>query len=531
MLFTSFEFILFLTALFVLYYIIPARFQWCLLLAANVVFYIGAGISGFVFMTVTVITSYLAAVGMSKVQKQCDIQLCRYKEVWTKQEKKAYRITIKKKKCCIFAVCIFINLGILAVLKYTGFAVSNINEMTLRLTGKSFLPDIDMVLPLGISFYTFQTLGYVIDVYRGKAQAETNIFKLALFTSFFPQLIQGPISRFNELKKTLYKPHIFLFKTVWFGFERMLWGYFKKLVIADRMLIAVNTIIGQPETHSGFYVFCGMIFYAVELYADFTGGIDITIGIAQVFGVSVAENFERPYFSKNIAEYWRRWHITMGTWFKDYLFYPLSVSMPVLKMSVIAKKHFGEALGRRAPLYFVTLTVWFATGLWHGASWNFIVWGLLNGVIILISQECQPLYQRFHTYFPQLYKTTLYKTFQIVRTILLMSVLRMLDCYGNVQITFKMFITMFTDWNSGEVLNGGLLTLGIDIKDYIVLAAGIVLLFAVSLWQRKEGIREYLWRKPAVIQYFTVFILVFAILVFGVYGIGYDSQQFIYNRF
>lgn len=531
MLFTSVEFFLFLTVLFILYYVVPVRFQWLLLLAANAVFYLNAGIDGCIYMGVTIVTSYLAVMGMTKLQKQCDIQLDAYKETWTKQEKKAYRSDIKKKKRCIFAVCIFINLGILAVLKYSEFAVENINGFTMRFIGTGFLSDAAFVLPLGISFYTFQTLGYVIDVYNGKAQAEKNILKMALFTSFFPQLIQGPISRFNDLKKTLYKPHTFSFKTVWFGLERMLWGYFKKIVIADRMLIAVNAIIGHPDTYSGFYVFCGMIFYAIELYADFTGGIDITIGIAQVLGIHITENFERPYFSKNIAEYWRRWHITMGTWFKDYVFYPLSVSMPVLKMSVAAKKRFGEAAGRKLPLYFVTLTVWFLTGLWHGAGWNFIVWGLLNGVIILISQECQPLYERFHTRFPGLKNKEAYKAFQIIRTILLMSVLRMLDCYGNVPLTFKMFISMFTDWNAGQVLNGGLLTLGMGIKDYIAVAAGVVLLFAVSIWQRKECIREYFWKKSIAVQYMAVFILLFIILIFGVYGIGYNSQQFIYNRF
>ena len=278
------------------------------------------------------------------------------------------------------------NLGILAVLKYTNFAIANVNGIAALFTGRHSIARVNLVLPLGISFYTFQTMGYVIDVYRGKAEAEKNIFKMALFTSFFPQLIQGPISRFGELSQTLYAPHRFDFRTVWFGLERVLWGYFKKLVIADRIVVAVNAIVGQPDIYSGFYVFCGMLFYAAELYADFTGGIDITIGIAQMFGIQLAENFERPYFSKNIAEYWRRWHITMGTWFKDYLFYPLSASMPVLSMSTFCRKHFGAAAGRRIPVYFVTLVVWFATGIWHGASWNFVLWGVYFGIIIIIEK-------------------------------------------------------------------------------------------------------------------------------------------------
>lgn len=323
MLFTSFEFVAFLACVLVLYYLIPVRFQWILLLVANVFFYARSGLYGLLFMGVTIVTSYAAARIMSAVQYHMDDTVKAHKEVWSKQERKAYKQQIKRKKRMIFIGCLLVNLGILAVLKYTNFAIANVNGIAALFTGRHSIARVNLVLPLGISFYTFQTMGYVIDVYRGKAEAEKNIFKMALFTSFFPQLIQGPISRFGELSQTLYAPHRFDFRTVWFGLERVLWGYFKKLVIADRIVVAVNAIVGQPDIYSGFYVFCGMLFYAAELYADFTGGIDITIGIAQMFGIQLAENFERPYFSKNIAEYWRRWHITMGTWFKDYLFYQI----------------------------------------------------------------------------------------------------------------------------------------------------------------------------------------------------------------
>ena len=481
MLFTSFEFVAFLACVLVLYYLIPVRFQWILLLVANVFFYACSGLYGLLFMGVTIVTSYAAARIMSAVQYHMDDTVKAHKEVWSKQERKAYKQQIKRKKRMIFIGCLLVNLGILAVLKYT-------------------------------------------------AEAEKNIFKMALFTSFFPQLIQGPISRFGELSQTLYAPHRFDFRTVWFGLERVLWGYFKKLVIADRIVVAVNAIVGQPDIYSGFYVFCGMLFYAAELYADFTGGIDITIGIAQMFGIQLAENFERPYFSKNIAEYWRRWHITMGTWFKDYLFYPLSASMPVLSMSTFCRKHFGAAAGRRIPVYFVTLVVWFATGIWHGASWNFIVWGLLNAVVILLSQECRPLYEKFHARFPGIQKKYAYRIFQVVRTVLLMSSLRMLDCYRNVGLTFKMFGTMFTDWNMTAAMKG-LLQLGLTAADYAVVAVAVVLVLCVSLKQRRGSIRERLYERTAAVQYLVVFALLFAILIFGAYGIGYDANQFIYNQF
>lgn len=531
MLFTSFQFLAFLAGVFLLYYLIPKRFQWILLLAANIVFYACAGLSGLLFMGITIVTAYAATMGLSAIQENAERYGNAQKGIWSKEERKCYKAQVKKKKWRLLLLCLCINLGILGILKYTNFAIANVNGIAETVCGRRPLHYVDFVLPMGISFYTFQTLGYVIDVYRGKAEAQKNFFKMALFTSFFPQLVQGPISRFSDLSKTLYEEHAFCLKTVWFGLQRILWGYFKKLVIADRILIAVNTIIGQPEQYGGFYVFCGMMFYAVELYADFTGGIDITIGIAQVLGIHVTENFERPYFSKDIAEYWRRWHMTMGTWFKDYIFYPMSVCMPMLKFSTFSRTHFGEVIGKRAPVYLVTIVVWFATGFWHGASWNFIVWGLLNGVVILISQECRPLYERFHARFPGAHDSTVYKVFQIVRTILLMSALRTLDCYRDVPLTFHMIGTMFTEFNIAEVLGGGLLTLGISAWDYAVVFVGVVVLLMVSLLQRRDSVRERLWRKPLTVQYLAVFLLVFAILVFGAYGIGYDASQFIYNQF
>jgi D-alanyl-lipoteichoic acid acyltransferase DltB (MBOAT superfamily) len=224
------------------------------------------------------------------------------------------------------------------------------------------------------------------------------VFRLALFVSFFPQLVQGPISRYDDLSQTLYGPHAWDWTSASYGLQRILWGFFKKLVIADRILVAVNTIIRAPEEHQGFSCWSACCFYTLQLYADFTGGIDITIGsIAEVLGIRVKENFNAPFLARNITDYWRRWHISMGTWFRDYLFYPLSVSRPMLNLSRSARRKLGDALGKRVPVYLCTLIVWFATGIWHGSSWNFIVWGLLNGVVIMVSQACEPLYARFHT--------------------------------------------------------------------------------------------------------------------------------------
>lgn len=378
MLFTSYGFIAFLAVLFVLYYLIPKRFQWLLLLAADIVFYACAGWKGLCFMAATVVVSWAATnlMGASLAKQKSFLKSDEGKAL-ERAERKAYKKQCEKRRKVIFVLALVADLGILAALKYTNFLITNVNALF-----SADIAAVDWVLPLGISFYTFQTVSYVIDVYWEKVEPEKNILRVALFTSFFPLLIQGPISRFGDLKDTLFAEHKADFKQISFGLQRILWGYFKKLVIADRLLVAVTALCGDPSTYTGAYVFIGAVLYAAELYADFTGGIDITIGVAQVLGIKVKENFIRPYFSRNIAEYWRRWHISMGTWFKDYIFYPLSVAPWLLKLSKSARKKISDGFGRKLSVYVSTIVTWFLTGLWHGAAWNFVLWGLLYAVLL-----------------------------------------------------------------------------------------------------------------------------------------------------
>ncbi len=525
MLFTSHNFIIFIILLFIIYYLVPKRYQWVLLLTGSYIFYFFAGIKYLIYILFTTVSSYFISRRLSRLKEKRESYLTEKKDSLTREEKKEYKAFMKARRFRWLLLCLFLNFGILAVLKYTDFAIYNINMIF-----NQELSFFQFILPLGISFYTFQTMGYVIDVYREKYPAERNIGKLALFISFFPQLIQGPISRFDDLKETMFREHRFDRKNISFGITRILWGYFKKLVIADRLLIAVNTIIGDPDKYQGAYVLLGMFFYAIELYSDFTGGIDITIGIAQVLGIRIKENFIRPYFSKSIVEYWRRWHITLGTWFKEYLFYPISVCKPMLNLSKVSRSRFGENIGKRIPVYIATLVVWFTTGFWHGGSWNFIIWGLANGVIILISQECAPLYEKFHHRF-HVEHTFFYRLFQIARTFWLMSFLRTFDCYRNVGTTLKMYGSVFTDLNIGEIINGGFMGLGLKISDYIVLILSVTAVVTVSLIQRSGSVREKLAAKPVLVRYAVYFILFFSILVFGAYGIGYNASQFIYSQF
>lgn len=541
MLFTSYQFIGFVILLVTLYYVLPKKAKWPLLLLGSYVFYFFAGWKFLFYIAAVTVITYVAGLLISKNKKNADARFAEMKaleksgegssEEVGKEARKRFKEAQKKRRRRIMAIGITLALLILAVVKYTNFTIYNINGILSAFHAPKRINFLTIALPTGISFYTFQAVGYVIDVYRDRHEAQKNFFKYALFVGFFPQLVQGPISRYGDLSKELYTPHSFKGRVLERGLQRVIWGYFKKLVIADRILPAVNTMIDTPENFKGAYVFLVMMFYALELYADFTGGIDITIGIAEMLGIPVKENFERPFFSKNIAEYWRRWHITMGTWFTDYIFYPISVSGPMLKLSKWSRAHLPEHMGKRLPVYLASFVVWFTTGIWHGASWNFIVWGLGNFVVIMISQELEPLYAKFHKKVNTDGSVT-YKSFQVGRTILLMSALRLFDCYRDVPLTFKMFGTMFTTWNWNTLGNGTLLNLGITRADYIILGLGTVILFVVSMIGRSGSIRDKMEKKIPFAGRWAIFsVLLIVIIVFGAYGLGYDASQFIYNQF
>ncbi|MHB8963595.1 MAG: MBOAT family O-acyltransferase [Saccharofermentanales bacterium] len=530
MLFTSYTFIAFIAVLFIAYYLIPGRFQWMLLLVASYLFYFMASPKYLIYISVTTVSTYIAGYFINRISEGQTRHLQLHKAELGKEEKKEYKASAKAKQRRWLVACLLLNFGILAVIKYTNFTIANINFFLDAAGADGRLSFLTLALPMGISFYIFQTMGYLIDVYRGKAQIEKNVFRLALFVSFFPQLVQGPISRHEDLARTLYGPHKADSRAISFGLQRILWGFFKKLVIADRILVAVNTIIRSPDDYQGVFVFAGMLFYALQLYADFTGGIDITIGIAEVLGIRIKENFNAPFMAKSITDYWRRWHISMGTWFKDYLFYPISVSRPMLNLSRSARRRLGDSVGKRVPVYVATIIVWFATGIWHGSSWNFVVWGLMNGLVIILSQECEPLYARFHGRF-KVKDRAWYAAFSVVRTVLLMSVLRMFDCYRDVPLTFRMFFSMFTRFNYAKLFDVEAMKLGLTGADYFVLAAGLAVLVASGIHRERGDFRERLASKPLVWRYAVFYALLVAVILLGAYGAGYDASQFIYNQF
>lgn len=525
MLFVSYEFIAFLCLVVIGYYTIFKRHQWQFLLFVSLLFYYLSGKEYLFYISGVTIAVYLTAIKISKLH----YGLKEKKEILDKQGFKDEKKRVGKIQKRWFCLGLFIALVLLGIPKYTNFMIRNMNIVWSSILGKRAFNFVDLLLPLGVSFYTFKSLGYLIDVYRGKYPAERSFGKFALFVSFFPQLIQGPISRFDAISESLFEKHRFSEKKFIRGLYRLLWGYFKKVVIADRIMTAVVTIIGEPEKYNGGFAFLGLVFYTIQIYADFTGGIDIAIAIAEMLGIKTEENFIRPFFSKSIKEYWNRWHITMGRWFTEYVFYPLSVSNPMLFISKSARKHLGKNIGKRVPVYISTLTVWFLTGFWHGAGWNFIVWGLLNGLFMLISEELKGIYELFHSLVPiKKCKFRIYDALCVIRTLFLVSSLRMLDCYGDVGLTFKTYFSIFTvnNWHLIRIED-----LGLDLVQFIVVGIGIIVLFVVSLFNRRGDIRDKILSGKVWFWYTGLCGLFIVILIFGAYGVGYDSSRFIYNQF
>ncbi len=529
MLFTSYGFIAFLAIMFAVYFLVPKRIQWVTLLVGSYVFYAFAGLEYLVFILFTTASAYVISRLLARALAKENGYIENNREALSKEERKAYRAKAKKKRFHILLWGLVLNFGVLAVLKYTAFAVNNVNGVLSLFGGEGFtIPS--LILPMGISFYTFQTMGYLIDVYRAKADVEKNPAKLALFVSFFPQLVQGPISRFSELGAQLTSPHKFEAKTFTFGLQRILFGYFKKLVIADRVLVAMNTMLDAPENYRGVYVLLLILLYSIQIYADFTGGIDITIGIAEAMGIRLSENFDRPFSSRSTKEYWRRWHITMGTWFKDYIFTPFSVISPVMKLNKFLSGKIGRRAASKTVAYTASLVTWFLTGLWHGAGWNFIVWGLLNCLVIIISEALEPTYKKFHDRFPRLTSSGAYGKFMAVRTFLLMGLIRSLDCYRNVGVTFAMWGSMLTFRGIGSLFGGGIFDLGLSVADLVIILVGVCVVWAVSNAHAKGSVREKLWERPALSAMLCV-ALFLAVIMLGAYGAGYDASQFIYNQF
>lgn len=477
----SIEFIFFWFVIFIFYYLVP-KFQWQTLLIASLCFYI---FNTKCLPVIIIIFSILIwAIG---------------------------RIKNKNRRC--IALVIFITGSIMLLVFYKFYLGVYFTEIKIH-------------TPVGLSFFVLAAIGYCLDVHWERIESENSIFKIILFLSFFPALLQGPINRYGKIHREIFKYHDFVWEKICKGLQRVLWGLFKKLIIAERLIKITTVIFLDLESYSLSVLIFGVICYAIEVYADFSGYMDIVIGIAQTFGINMQENFKHPYFATSVAEFWRRWHITLGAWFKDYVMYAFVMSPPIKKLGKYLKKK-NKKLGKVLPTIIGTMIVWILTGLWHGNSAGYIIWGLYYGTVISSSLCLESFYEK---------KTVVHRkngeganyVLHIIRTwlfVLIANAFICADSWNGIKVIIKKLLN--AEFGISLFVNQIKLLIS---KDIVWAFAGCTILFSVSLMEERYGnILILIERKPIVFRWIVWYSLIFIIFLFGAYGKGYDISSFLYQ--
>lgn len=522
----SFKFIIFCLTLIICYFVFPKKWQWIVLLTFSLTFYAMAGIQNSIYIVITALSAWLGSIYLEKISQKTKEYIKNNKETLTLEEKKDIKDKAKRKKKFILIGVLVLNFGLLSIFKYSNFVIAQINAIIKIFDGKLSLNSLSLIVPLGISFYTFQTMGYLIDVYWEKSEACKNPLKMLLFTSFFPQITQGPISNYEELSKGLFSEHSFDYNNFVCGIQRMTWGFFKKVAIADLLSPYVRDVFTNYSQYSGITALIGCFLYSIQIYADFSGYMDIVCGLCQTLGIKLTENFERPYFSKSIAEYWRRWHISLGAWFKSYIYYPIAVSKWNNKLGRVVSDKFGKHAGKNLPASIALVAVWFITGLWHGANWGYIVWGGVNGIIIIISMWLEPVYEFVVTKLKL--KGKGWKLFQVVRTFILVTFIKVLPEVGGLRAGLGLWKRVFTEHTIPTTLKALLpFASGVPLA---IITFGTILMIAFSLVQRNKSISKLFNKIPTVLRIFILALLI-SISLFAAFCTNNAGGGFMYAQF
>ena len=476
MLFNSIDFVIFFIVVTTVYFLIAHKYRWLLLLVSSCYFYMSFVPIYILILGFTIIIDYFAGIFLE---------------------------TSAGKKRKLFLIgSLIANIGVLAVFKYYNFLNDNISVLLHGAGYKNPIPYLSILLPIGLSFHTFQAMSYTIEVYRGNQRAERHFGIYALYVMFYPQLVAGPIERPQNLLHQFYDKHEFDYDRVVDGLKQMLWGLFKKIVIADRLAIYVNVVYGRYETHSGLTLLMATIFFSFQMYCDFSGYSDIAIGAARVMGFKLMTNFNRPIFAKSTGEFWKRWHISLSTWFKDYLYFPLG--------------------GNRVPisrLYINLFIVFVISGLWHGANWTFIVWGAINGFYLIFGLVTKKYRDKFNTMIGLDKYPALHTFIQVITVFILVCLVRVFFRAKSIQEAVFILKKIFSF--SGPVWFDG--------TSMVVMSfTAIIILLIVELkMEYYKGNFSLFNNENRIIRKLSYAVLIIMILLFGVF----DGGQFIYFQF
>ncbi|MCQ2479397.1 MAG: hypothetical protein MJ120_02055 [Clostridia bacterium] len=466
---------------------------------------------------VTTAITYFAAVCIQRCKDKTDREI-QSREKISKTEKKSLKLLCNKRCKTVVILTVCINLCILGVFKYGDFVVSNIWSLLGSFGVEAKRPGINLLLPLGISFYTFQSIGYLVDVYRNQVKAEKNFLKVALFVSYFPQIIEGPIGRFNALAPQLFAEHDFSFERMKRATFFIFWGMMKKMVIADNIAPMTEEITKYYTSYSGITIIISMLLYGVQLYADFSGYMDVAMGLSCVLGIDLAQNFNRPYFSRSLSEFWRRWHISLCSWFRDYLFYPISTSKKCASISKKLRAKGHKRAAKNIPIFIAMAIVWFFTGLWHGANWTEILWGVANGLIMIFSLQVENKYKSINKKLGINTDSIVWKMIQVCRTYILVTFLNYTCEFTTLTDGLKSLLQIFTHPLPQTISLSAFLpriaSTGIIGTAALFIACGM--LFSHSLYEEKKGsFIDALLKKKWFVQAVVMIALAFYLLIFG----------------
>ncbi len=557
----------FLPLVLLCYQLFPAKFRWVVLLGANIVFYSTFSIKAYAFVIFASGVIWLAALLMERMESQKSAALKSLKAPAKpadstaaadaapsakaaakdkshalesadkgnlKEQKARIRAAFQKREKALLAAGILLLLAVLLYLKYSNFFAANINAVldALRPGVGGRLPIRALLLPLGISFYTLQAIGYLCDVYWQKIPAQKNPFKLLLFLSFFPTIIEGPITPYAQVQESLFAGTSLDPDQVIQGYARIAWGAFKKLVIADRLYPAVMELYNMTYDPHGVAVVAAAVLFTLMEYMEFSGCIDMAIGSARVFGIVLPENFRQPFFAKNAAEFWRRWHISLGVWFKTYIFYPVSTGKLVRHWSSFSKDKMSRHLSRLGVSAIALLPVWLANGLWHGPEWKYLFFGVFYFVILMLEQGFEPvgdaLLSKLHLDkdHPAVTAIRMLRTWAVIFTG------ELFFRADNLAAGFRMFFGMFRDFGLHRLWDGTVWTWRVDGADWIIILLGLCVVAAVSIAkERGVNVLERILQKPLPVRWAVGLIAVIVLVMFGLYGPGFTEVDLIYAGF
>ena len=493
MLFNSLHFLIFLPTTVILYFLLPHKYRWVCLLGASYYFYMSWNPVYALLILFTTGVNYFSAIQMGKSAQP--------------RRRKAFLLS-----------GVLSSLAVLFVFKYFNF-LNQLGADILSFAGLSIDPiNLKVLLPVGISFYTFQTLSYTIDVYRGHTEVEHHFGIFALYVSFFPQLVAGPIERSTNLLPQFYEKHTFDGERMREGILLMLWGLFKKMVIADRLAVFVNTAYAGARTQPGWVLLIATLFFAVQIYCDFSGYSDIAIGAARCMGFELMQNFDRPYLSVSIREFWHRWHISLSTWFRDYVYIPM-----------------GGSRVKKPRHVFNLMTTFVISGLWHGANITFVAWGFFHALFQVIGSLTSSFREKVWSRL-RLQKSLLRKALGWVLTFGIVCALWVVFRAENMRDALYIYkaiaksVLMGTQPGEAALMSGHIFTLGLSAHQLIAGIIAIVMLAGVELSQTKLNLMECMRRRHFAVWWTVIIFIFIAVLLFGVYG-DFTPQEFIYFRF